>query len=260
VSQVSHAPAVASRRRLAVVVAMALMPTAACGSIPGLSPGSEAKAPAAKPSAPPSPKENGIAARQGKQIFQAAAKALESAPSVHMKGAQLSKGDKIGIDMRSDRSSFTGTMQGPFNGRTISLTIMQTGGKVYVRGKEFIRAAAGAAAANKTGDRWLELGSAQEARANDMDFTVNRFAKELLKPRGRIIKAKKPTTIAGQPAIAIQDSQSRLYIATTGQPYPLRIMNLRNRRAVVNFTEYGAPLQITAPANPLTRSDVQGGG
>ena len=49
----------------------------------------------------------------------------------------------------------------------------------------------------------------------------------------------------------------KLYVANTGPAYPLRA-ELKNgpNAGVVNFTEYGAPLHITAPSNALNPSNA----
>ena len=62
---------------------------------------------------------------------------------------------------------------------------------------------------------------------------------ELLKPTGKLTKGK-ATEINGAPAIALDDSGSKLYIATTGEPYPLKMMPPGTQKGELTFSDFGS--------------------
>jgi hypothetical protein len=64
----------------------------------------------------------------------------------------------------------------------------------------------------------------------------------------------KPKTIDGKQAITLTSGTSSdegaLYVATEGEPYPLRIESTKGE-GKVDFTGYGDPVKIEAPPSDL---------
>lgn len=224
-----------TRRAVALAAAAtAMLMTGACKS----SSGSENKGDengekaAASPSAAPSsaaPVDNGVAAKPASVIAREALAALKDARAVRLKGRMRSGGQMIQINLRSARTTFTGTVRGPLAGGMRTFEIRQVNRKVYAR----------------YGQTWKLAGSSRQAAAHGLFFTTIGFA-DLMKPSGRVVKGE-PAKVGGVPAISVRYSGSRLYVATTGNPYPLRFGSVKDRRDAVDFTEYDKPFKVTAP-------------
>jgi hypothetical protein len=79
----------------------------------------------------------------------------------------------------------------------------------------------------------------------------------LLSGNGPVTKGT-ATTIAGQPAITVKRTQQpqklyegTLYIATTGQPYPLKLTKTGKETGQTTFSNWNDPIDVSAPANAV---------
>jgi hypothetical protein len=72
---------------------------------------------------------------------------------------------------------------------------------------------------------------------------------EIVKADGSMTKAS-PTVINGKPAIGLVNGEQRstLYVATTGEPTPLRIEGPSGQGSI-DFTDYDKPIEFAAPAS-----------
>lgn len=223
-----------SRRVLTLAAAASLvLPAGACKSTDGSSANGKGE-PTPAPPAPPGPSsapasDNGVAAKSAAVIARDAQAALRSAKAVHVKGRMHSGGGMVNVNLRTSRTEFTGFLSAPMAGSTKTFEVRQVKGKLYAR----------------LGQVWKTGGTPKGAVAPGALFTTIGLA-NAIKPTGRPTKGK-PTKIGGRPAIAVRSSGSVLYVATTGDPYPLRFGPATNRRDAINFTEYGEPFTVTAP-------------
>jgi hypothetical protein len=76
----------------------------------------------------------------------------------------------------------------------------------------------------------------------------------ILSPTGHVV-AGHDTTVRGTRAYTLIDSDAKsggtLYVATSGEPLPLQIVNLK-RHEKLTFADWSAPLSVTAPPNAIT--------
>jgi hypothetical protein len=229
---------------LAALTATVVLLTGACKpetSAQGPTP--DASATATKPAS------NGLASKSPREILAATAIALRGAKSVHMKGTTVDGHDVIGLDMTLARNAASGKMRGPVNGKMVLMQVISVGGRLYLRGPQLWQAVGGQAAARRIGSRWVIT---PQAGAPDVAFlSLSAFAKQVLKPKGKVVKGK-PAVIAGQPVITLIDSGDRsvLYVAATGEPYPLRMAQAGGKRHV-DLAGYNVPVTIARPASAL---------
>jgi hypothetical protein len=74
-----------------------------------------------------------------------------------------------------------------------------------------------------------------------------KFAYEVLKPDSNMTKGT-TTVIDGTPAVAIESGDSTLYVATTGRPYPIKLVPKNGKPGEeLAFFDYDAPLDLTPP-------------
>jgi hypothetical protein len=235
------------------VAALAVAVTALAGcqgdqAAPAQSAPTQAAAPAVS-SAPasPAPADNGIASLEADEILKRAKTALKEAGSFRAKGSGAADGQDIAIDLRVSGKDFAGTM----TMEKAEVELLAVKGKKYLRpSKEFwvmsTDARQGEALAEVIGDRWVTGADKDESFAEL--FAIG-SVDEMLKPTGALSKGGKKV-IGGVPAIGLKDAgdpDSVLYVATTGEPYPLRMVG--KDKSGLTFSDIGETFSdIKAPA------------
>ena len=189
--------------------------------------------------------DNGVAALTPDEILTKATAALEKAGSFQMKGEMEETGDTISVDLKVQGDDLSGTigMAGS------SIQLLAVGGEGYFKAdSNFWKQNGGPdgeGIAQMIGDRWVKVKPDDE---NFGELFSIADPKTLLKADGTVTKGEPKTTDAG-PAIALVDSsdQSTLYIATTGEPYPLLIEGPDKKGQAV-FSGFGSSFEMKAPA------------
>ena len=204
------------------------------------------------------PASNGIATKPSAQIVTTAYTAMESAASVRMYGRITEFGQRYTVDLTMGPAGVRGSMTAPFEGAKVaSVDLVLTKGTMYVRSSTLWRQVGGAAAASLLNNRWVTVPASS---VTGFPFANAKTFIKLLKSSGleklgqdRVAGVK--TTVNGQPAVKLTASGVALYIATTGQPYPLEIRQGSN---VLYFQYSGLPVNISAPPDPLDLSKLEG--
>jgi hypothetical protein len=203
-------------------------------------------------SASPTPSDNGVAALSAEQILGKAKAALKSADAVRIKGTAGAGADRIDIDMRYTATSAQGTLASA--GQPIA--IKRIGNTVYIKGSRgFWKSTVPPAAVELLTGKWLKGPITDQRLAGLSELTdLSKAADGILEPDGKITKGEKET-VAGTPAIALLSSGKdggKLYIATTGEPYPLQIAPTKATDAgQIDFTEYGKKTAVSPPPAEL---------
>lgn len=233
--------------------------TAACGFLSGSSSTSSAPSATTSP-APTQAPANGIADKPPAQIVAAATKALASASSVHVKGTVRESGTRYTIDLVLERASAKGSMTAPVLGlKSAQFDFVVAGGKLFIRSSTLWQKVGGTAAAQLLNNRWVVL---PKASFHDFPFrSVRAFARIIhsgspRKPR----RAGAVTMINGRPAIPVRSGDSIVYVATTGPPFPLRVIPATHAAGVgvVDFIAYNAPVKIGPPPNAVDLNQLRG--
>jgi hypothetical protein len=232
---------------------------AGCGILSGSSSTSSTPSATTSP-APTQAPANGIADKPPAQIVAAAANALASARSVHMKGTIRESGRRYTFDLVLEQASAKGSMTAPMLGiKNAQFDFVATGGKLFIRSSTLWRKAGGTAAAQLLNNRWVVL---PKASVRDFPFRSLRvFARGIRSGSpGKRRRAGAVTMINGRPAIPVRSGDSILYVATTGQPFPLRAMPATHAAGagVVDFIAYNAPVTIGPPPNAVDLNQLRG--
>lgn len=235
---------------LAAAVAATALLTAACG--PEKSGAAGTPVPTA--STPTKPAGNGIEAKSADEILSAATAAFAKATSVHLKGTVVESGDTIGLDLTLGTAGGRGTMRAPIaKGKSVSISILNTKRGVYFKSLQMWRSVGGAQMADLIGDRWVLVPkNNSEFKDFEQMTDLKKFAKDVLDTNETVVKGK-TTVIDGVPAIGLRGSDGTLYVATTGTPYPIKIVPKKPARPGegLAFLDYDAPLDLTPPADPI---------
>jgi hypothetical protein len=205
------------------------------------------------------PASNGIATKPAAQIVTTAYTAMESAVSVRMSGSFSDSGQRYTIDLTMAPAGVRGSMTAPFDGAKVAtVDLVLTKGTMYVRSSTLWQQVGGATLGSLIGDRWVILPASSVA---GFPFSNAKSFIKILKSGGleslgkdRVLGVK--TTVKGQPAYELSVKGAALYIATTGQPYPIEIR--QGSRNVLYFQYAGLPVSITAPPNALNLNKLAG--
>ena len=137
--------------------------------------------------------------------------------------------------------------------------LVVTGGDFYFQGNRafWLHAAHSQAAVQLLLGKWIRYPSAGAQFGSVSHLTsIKTLMDALVKAHGTLAKGSM-TTIGGQPAIALNDSNGgKLYVATTGKPYPLELIAKHSTGGRVTFTKYGHSFTIAAPKHSRQRFTV----
>jgi hypothetical protein len=209
----------------------------------------------------PAAKSDGIADKSADEILTAARQALTNAQSVHLKGVLTDNGETIKLNLWVSRTDAKGSITAPEGGKTYKIDVIKSGGRFYMHAPAMWRAVGGAAAAHVIGDRWVLVPK------GDKDFKdfativdIRAMTKDILAPDGSFTKGKQ-TVIDGKPVIGLDGGDGTLYVATTGRPYPVKLVPFKPEKPgeQLAFLDYDAAVKVQRPANPLDLSKISGG-
>lgn len=205
-----------------------------------------------------SPSGNGVASKSASDILKSSTNAIQSAKSVHVSGSLSDGGQAIKLDLNI--LSGQGA-KGSMTQNGLSFRLIAVGKFVYINGSpNFWKHFGGSAAASLFQGKWLK------APTNSSDFkslssltNLHSLAQALLTGHGSLTKGS-TSTINGQKVIAITDSSksSKLYVATTGKPYPVQIAKAGASAQHVDFDHYNAAVGLSPPPKSIDISQLQG--
>jgi hypothetical protein len=205
-----------------------------------------------------SPSGNGVAAKSPSDILSSATNAIQGAKSVHVSGALSDGGQSIKLDLNI--LSGQGA-KGSMSQNGLSFQLIASGKYVYINGSPaFWKKFGGAAAATLFQGKWLKAPANSSSFSSLSSLTnLHSLAQALLTGHGALSKGS-TTTINGHQVIAVTDSSksSKLYVATTGKPYPIEIAKTGSSAQHVDFDNYDAPVSLTPPAKSIDISQLQG--
>ena len=240
------------RRLITITITTAAILLSGCGGkkaadSPAAAPAASAvSAPAASTSSAPA--DNGVAALTADQILERAKTALKAANAFHVKGSVVDKGQRTTMDFKTRAGALLGSLA---IGKA-KIELLTVAGKQYMRPNEAFWATSldrtkAHTMAKLMGDKWAKIPD------KNQDFT-NLFSAasidELLKPGGKLTKGQ-TKEVDGVPAIGLVENSSdggTLWVATTGEAYPLRLQPKNPSEGGIAFSEFGATFpEIKAP-------------
>jgi hypothetical protein len=203
---------------------------------------------------------NGVASKSPSEILAATKTATAGASSVHVAGALSSGGTPLTLDM--DLVSGRGG-RGQISENGLSFELIVVGDTVYIKGSPaFYSHFGGAAAAQLFQGKWLQAPVSSGELASLASLTnLSRLLDQALASHGTLAKGA-TTTIAGQPVVELRGATNTgsLYIATTGQPYPIEVVKRGSETGHVSFTRWNDPVSLTAPSGAIDLSQLQHAG
>ncbi|WP_147312463.1 hypothetical protein [Thermomonospora umbrina] len=219
---------------------------------------------AAPPPAPmtrtaaPTPADNGVAAESAEQILKDAVAALQRQRSFRLLGALRDGGDMTRMDLRIGDRDLQGRMTLALKGKSVPVDVAVHGRDFYLRGRAIFEQVGGVEAAKLFGDRWLKNPPNTENAAFVGLFTPEALAKDLERMSAKATKGPR-TLLNGRGVIGVADSDTVVYVATTGDPLPLRFSTRGEPLdgEGFNLTEFGVPFTVTPPADAIDITKIR---
>lgn len=231
------------------LVALVAVGLAGCGSSSGSSgkpaPSGSGGASSASAAAASS---NGEQSKTPQQVLADAKSALFNAQAVHVKGTESQQGQTQMLDVQFQGEDTAGTLT--ISG--ITLNVVKTGGKVYLKAPEqFWAKTAGPAAAPKLANRWLVQDAAMAGNVSAL--TLQGVAASLNAADSPLKPGVTTSQVDGQPAVVVTEQDgSTLAVASTGTPLPLQVIGNGAAKGSLSFTGYGQRQPITAPPGAVS--------
>jgi len=194
---------------------------------------------------------NGMERKTAAEVQQAAVTALKSATSVHVLSKGTIDGQQAQIDMRIRGSSSSGTVEL----KGTSFQLVKIDDDVYLKGAAPTLTMLGvpAQAQGIAADRWLKLQAHEVTTLKG--FSLEDIASQLANPDSPLEPSVEQTSLDNSKVVVIsQQNGSKLHIANSGNPYPVRAVLQGDTPGQVDFSEYGADFDITAPQDPVVFS------
>jgi hypothetical protein len=202
---------------------------------------------------------NGVADKTPDEIVAAAKVAADAATSVHVAGSIVSNGSPITLNMELLAGKGG---RGQLSEGGLSFELIQVEGTVYIKGSPaFYKKIGGAAAAQLLQGKWLKAPAKSSDFASLAQLTdLRQLVDTTLANHGKLTKGG-ITTINGQKAVGITDASKggTLYIATTGEPFPIEITKDGSGGGKITFDRWNKPVTLTAPANSIDVAQLQAG-
>ncbi|HEY7537187.1 MAG TPA: hypothetical protein VH721_04310 [Gaiellaceae bacterium] len=200
---------------------------------------------------------NGVADKSADEIVADAGAAAKEATSVYVHGGTTSGSSPIEIDMHLVAGE-GGAGHLVANG--LSFDVVRIGDKAYFKGDDALwRQLGGEAAVALLHDRWLVAPATSGELASFAPLTdIEQLFDALLGDHGTLEKGDE-TEIDGNPAIAVEDTAEggTLYVATTGEPYPLKVEGGSDSPGTISFDDWNEEYELTAPEGAIDIAQLQ---
>jgi hypothetical protein len=199
---------------------------------------------------------NGVAEKSADEIVTAALTAAKAAETVHVAG-QAGGDDALEIDVRLVSGEGG---EGRLVANGLSFEIVRIGDRAYFRGDEaFWRNFGGGEVVELLENRWVEAPADTGDLASFTPLTdIEQLFDGILGDHGELSKGDE-TEIDGIPAIALEDTTEggTLYVATEGEPYPLKIEGPEDSPGSIRFDAWNEEHELTKPADTVDLSKLQ---
>jgi hypothetical protein len=200
---------------------------------------------------------NSVASKSPEQILSESKVAADNATSVHVSGSLKSGGAPVTLDL--NLVSGEGA-RGEISENGASFKLILVGNTAYISGSPaFYRSLGGSAAAQLLDGKWLKASASSGEFASFGSLAnMRELLDTTLASHGTLTKGA-TTSVNGQQAIALTDAtkSGTLYVATTGQPYPVRITKGGSESGKIDFEAWNKPVTITAPANSVDLAELK---
>lgn len=201
---------------------------------------------------------NGEASKSANTVLADAKAAADSATSAHVSGSISSGGTPITIDLTMGNGKAKGSM----STSGLKFELIRVGDTAYIQGSDdFYKHFAGAAIAQLLHGKWLKASIVSGRYASLAPLTsISDLFGKVASNHGKLAN-NGAKTYNGQKVVEIRDTadNSKLYVATTGKPYPVAIVgSKKNQSGTITFDNWNKSFSVSAPKGAIDISKLGG--
>jgi hypothetical protein len=202
-------------------------------------------------------KGNGEASKSPTQILADMKAAVLGASSVHVAGGGLSEGAPLRVDLRLVAGKGG---KGRVTANGITFDMVRIDGTAYFKaGAAFWRQFGGGAAAQLLQNRWLKASATTGRLATFTPLTdIAALFNQIVASHGALEKVGE-SKVGDVPVVGIRDKAEggTLYIATTGEPYPIALRKAGS--GGISFDGWNEAVTLEAPAGAIDMEKLGSG-
>ena len=199
----------------------------------------------------------GIASQPPQTILNESLAAANSLKSVHASGTINSGGQHIMLDMTLV-GGLGGKGQITLNGLTFQLVGINKYAYMQAPPSVWQKAGAPAAAAQLLQGKWLRTPATGQFASIAKLTDIRQLFNQLLTQHGKKLTSGGTSTVAGQKVVAVNGQNGSLYVATSGKPYPIRLVKTGSDAGQLDFDRFNQSTTLTAPTNTIDLPQVSG--
>jgi hypothetical protein len=195
--------------------------------------------------------DNGVASKNASEILAAAKAAAQGATAVHVE-SQAAQGPlklALNLELTSDGGRGEISLLGS------SFEVIRIGDTFYLKGNPAFYQRLGINPARVPHGAWIKTA------ANNSQFAQLSAFTDLPGEVGRLLSTAKPvtkgttTTTNGQKTVELKQAgqlyTGKIYVATTGRPYPVQITKTGRETGRTTLTNWNQPVDLTPPTNAI---------
>ncbi len=200
---------------------------------------------------------NGVASKPASQILAASTAVAKTASSVRVTTSSSIRGAKLTLDasLAKEKAHAQLSLLG------IGVEAVRVGDTLYIKGNRAFDAHLESTIGVKVPSGvWLK-GPATGTLGQIGAFTdMSREVPLILNARGPLTKGS-TVKVNGQSAIELKETAKlytgTLYVATTGQPYPILLRKTGRETGQTTFTDWNGSITVDPPANAIDISQLE---
>ena len=201
---------------------------------------------------------NGEAAKSPQQILRDTAAALTAVKSYQIQG-KVPTGSGLGAFTFKVGGANLG--EGQFALGKISFQLEEIRGTDYIKSSNLWAGVGGGALQNLLANRWVSVPAndplAQQLTAGVAALTSAKQTAASFTNGDAKAKRGSSSTVDGQGVVAVTNGGSTVFVATSGQPFPLKVTGTGG--SYLNLSNFNASFGITVPKQAVNLLDVIAG-
>lgn len=201
---------------------------------------------------------NGESSKSAATVLADAKAAADGASSTRVSGSIKSGGTPIELDL----TMANGKAKGSMATGGLKFQLIRIGDTAYIQGSDdFYKHFAGAAVAQLLHGKWLKASIVSGRFASLAPLTsISLLFDRVASNHGKLANDG-TTTFQGQKVVEIRDTSdnSKLYVASTGKPYPVGIVGgKKGQTGTIAFSDWNKALSVSAPKGAIDISKLGG--
>ncbi|WP_239520781.1 hypothetical protein [Blastococcus saxobsidens] len=193
--------------------------------------------------------------KNGTEVAEAAADALEKAGSVHVQGTIEQGGEEGELDLQLQGEDSAGTLT--IDG--VAIELVTAGGEQFLKAPDDFWASSGLPeeVASSLAGKWVAL---PDGGADFAEFSLASILEDLRNPSSDVKDEVGEDEVDGTDVVVVeQEDGSKLFVADEDPAYPLRLTSVGDQTGTLDLSEFGEEQDISAPEGAVDFGELLGG-